>query len=527
MSKPLRHFFQIDFILLLIFVGLCVLFRPCGDGHGEPNTASSVAPLTCSSSPRLVPVSKGLQAAHHPSARQASTDPILPSFSRSCIGASHFAGHHDENGEGVLALRLVLKTLQTKSQSLPRLWYLLGGTRHHVCSSCTRSQSSTEAATMGRGGCDHMESMDDTVVSPATSSAATQISQTQSEQRTQRQRQNQSSTCSQRTTVWPCCAWHSTSCTTLATSSCDCKHCCWNSTSRCASCLWGRSAAGIFERDEKDPGHACGCTCHHAEVCQEAALRYHQNYAPVRDGPERSSGRIGSSPACSPSPAWILENFSWRSSGNVAGVHRGLQTTRSCSSGAYRGGSAKPQLCQGGIRGLSPVSYRPVQERPAIDRERRSSNGYRAGGRSHSCSASARSGSDARPPHYFEEQCRGHGCRLQHFRQATSPERTRGFDGRGGRWYSLWARTIGAFWLGPQVTSASLSPCVGHVVPEMSHAAFLAWTIQFWTSLRSPRFGRHHFVLCACHLTLAPCNPGTMMLLSALLHALLWEAADR
>ena len=381
-----------------------------------------------------------------------------------------------------MALRLVLETLQAEPQPLSGLWHLLGGSRHHLRPSGTGSQSAATAAAMGQWRYEYMESMVESMASSAT--AETQVAKEESKSRSQRQRQGerqgQHVVQYDRASVWPSSPRDPTSGTALAADTFDCEHCGWRSSSSSPSINKRCSAQRLFERDEKDPGYACRCTCYHAEVCQEAALRYHQDHASVGDGPQRSSGGLGSSPSCSTSPAWILENVSWRSLGNVASIYRGVQTAGGCPFGTNRRSSAEPPLCQGGLRGMPQRSHRFVQERPAADRKCRSGDVYRACGRSHSCPASTRLGLDAWPSDQFEKQCRSHGRRLQQLCQETPPERAHRSHRRGGRWGSLIAWAIGAFWHGPQVTSALPSSCAGLVASEVSHAAILAWTHSIW-----------------------------------------------
>ena len=159
----------------------------------------------------------------------------------------------------------------------------------------------------------------------------------------------------------------------------------------------------------------------------------------------------------------------------MAGLYRRLQAARDCVIGTYRGRQAEPQCSQGSLRRVPNYVDRPVQERPAVDRECRSGHGDRAGRRSCCCPASDGPRLHAWPSQDLEGQCRcdGSGC---YIRQTATPVRARGHVQRQRRWRAIQAWAIGAFWHGPQVTSASQSPCAGLVAPEVSHAATLAWT---------------------------------------------------
>ena len=436
------------------------------------------ATVSSESSPGLVSFSKRPQILDSCATSRSSSDFVIPSFSRSETVGAPFTSYHGESREGVVALWLVLETLQAEPSAVSGLRHLLGRQGHHLHSPESRCQFASKTATVDRRRWGCLESMEHSVVLSA--ATKTSISTTQPKQRSQRQRkreeQGQGFLHGQRATIWTLSSWYSASCSTLAALSCTFQCSSWFDAPGSFCSIWRCSTPWIPQRDEEDPGHACRCAYDHSEVCEKAALRDHQKHASICDGPERCTRGSRPSSTGKTSATRLLAHLSWRSLGDMAGLHWRFQTTGGCSSCTHRRRQAEPSCCQRSLRRLSQHSHRLVQERPAADRECRSCHGSRANGRSHCCSTSTRSGIDAWASHRPEEQrrCNGSGC--QHIFQEAKTCRTTRSNWRCRGWGIIKAWAFGAFWLGPQVTSASLSPCEGLVAPEVSHAAVMAWT---------------------------------------------------
>ena len=462
-------------IVLTLFTGLCCL------RHGDQYCQACSEASPCQGTTGLVSIQEGIQRSLTALSSTCAANAFLTSFSRPCIVGSPSLGSHGKGREGIMALRLVLETLQAEPQPLSGLWHLLGKSRHHLRPSGTGSQSAATAAAMGQWRYEYMESM----------------VESWPHQRQQRPKSPRRSQSRGRKGNGKGKGKANTSYNTTepqfgpAALGIQLPAPPWQPTPSTASTVAGAAPPAPASTSDAQlrgfliemkkipdmPADAHAIMQKYAKKQRSATTKtMHQSVT----GPQRSSGGLGSSPSCSTSLAWILENVSWRSLGNVASIYRGVQTAGGCPFGTNRRSSAKPPLRQGGLRGMPQRSHRSVQERPAADRKCRSGDVYRACGRSHSCPASTRLGLDAWPSDQFEKQCRSHGRRLQQFCQETPPERTHRSHRRGGRWGSLIAWAIGAFWHGPQVTSALPSSCAGLVAPEVSHAAILAWTHSIW-----------------------------------------------
>ena len=165
-------------IVLTLFTGLCCL------RHGDQYCQACSEASPCQGTTGLVSIQEGIQRSLTALSSTCAANAFLTSFSRPCTVGSPSLGSHGKGREGIMALRLVLETLQAEPQPLSGLWHLLGKSRHHLRPSGTGSQSAATAAAMGQWRYEYMESMVESMASSAT--AKTQVAEEEPESRSQR-----------------------------------------------------------------------------------------------------------------------------------------------------------------------------------------------------------------------------------------------------------------------------------------------------------------------------------------------------
>jgi len=162
---------MIHFIFFLAQFLYVIYFDIC---HDEGQHSSQPAPFPCQGATGLVSVSERLQVAHNWTTSSYSSGSLSTPFSRPCIAVSHPFGYNGEDGEGVLALWMVLETMQTKSSVMSGLGNCLGRQGYLLRSPGTRVQSATSTTTLGSCWWRRLESMGQSMVQSAAS--ASQVS---------------------------------------------------------------------------------------------------------------------------------------------------------------------------------------------------------------------------------------------------------------------------------------------------------------------------------------------------------------
>ena len=139
-------FSPLKFLIVLYFFSICT-----GLTLLLLQLETCFAPLSCSRPIGLVPSPAGSTTSFGSSPSPSSLNAVFPSLARSCATSSHRPEYHDDDGERIMALWMVLASMQAQLQHVPSLWWILEKQRPDLCPVGSIQQSSSTASSAAMG----------------------------------------------------------------------------------------------------------------------------------------------------------------------------------------------------------------------------------------------------------------------------------------------------------------------------------------------------------------------------------------